>query len=152
MEKKGFLKLYSVIWFLFSPKDFPLFYFNQIQMYWTEKNVYKKFLSLILYRSWHSGQYHWPLGGTMMPTHSKWNHSSRQSGASQPIISDTSSWGHWHTQYNLSLMELSRGGMSVCDVSITMFCSSESLVDVSFRRFVVADQLSVDFLRLGVGL
>ena len=58
----------------------------------------------------HCGQYHLPSGGTKMPTHSKWNHSRRQPGASQPIISltcknvneacsnsqgVTSSWGHW---------------------------------------------------------
>lgn len=41
-----------------------------------------------------SGQYHLPLGGTIMPTHSKWNHSMRQSSPSQAIISDTSSYGH----------------------------------------------------------
>lgn len=41
-----------------------------------------------------SGQYHLPLGGTIIPTHSKWNHSMRQSSPSQAIISDTSSYGH----------------------------------------------------------
>lgn len=41
-----------------------------------------------------SGQYHLPLGGTIIPTHSKWNHSIRQSSPSQAIISDTSSYGH----------------------------------------------------------
>lgn len=40
-----------------------------------------------------SGQYHLPLGGTIIPTHSKWNHSMRQSSPSQAIISDTSSYG-----------------------------------------------------------
>lgn len=40
-----------------------------------------------------SGQYHLPLGGTIIPTHSKWNHSIRQSSPSQAIISETSSYG-----------------------------------------------------------
>ncbi|EDS43592.1 conserved hypothetical protein [Culex quinquefasciatus] len=42
----------------------------------------------------HSGQYHLPFGGIMIPTHSKWNHSMRQLSPSQAIISETSSYGH----------------------------------------------------------
>merc|ERR1712210_272684 len=62
--------------------------------------LYQNLAQNMLYRFEHSGQYHFPSGGTMMPTHSKWNHSTGQSDASQPIISLTSSCGLWHTQYS----------------------------------------------------